>query len=73
MTERDEENIAFVLTLDSKRVTEWIQSMNTTEELQYALSIIECAKLQIVDDVIEDEDDCDDANQILNQIWNYND
>lgn len=69
MSERDEENIDFVLSLDSKRVRDWITSMTTKEELNYALSIIECARCRLIDDVIEDEDDCTDAKQILNTIW----
>lgn len=72
MNDRDEANIDFVLSLNADKVRQWISSMDK-DDLQYALSIIECARYRLVDDVIEDEEDCIDAIQILNNIWKKND
>lgn len=72
MSERDEMNIDFVLSLNANKVREWISSMDK-DDLQYALSIIECARYRLVDDIIQDEDDCTEACNILNKIWNNDD
>ena len=43
MTERDEMNIEYVLSIGVNEIGDWILSMEDEQDMLYALSIIECA------------------------------
>ena len=68
MTERDENNIEYVLSLGSGDISEWISDMDESEIL-YALSIIECAHWKLLDEAIEYESDCIRAKKTLEKIF----
>lgn len=68
MTQQDENNIEYVLSLDPSQVSVWISSM-TEDEFQYALSIIECAHWKLLDEAVEYESDCSKAKKVLEKIF----
>ena len=67
MTERDEENIEYVLTLGASEVSDWISGMDDAEML-YALSIIECAHWKLLDEAYMYQEDCVQAKKVLDKI-----
>jgi hypothetical protein len=69
MTERDEMNIEYVLSIGVNEIGDWILSMEDEQDMLYALSIIECAHLKLLDEYVEFESDCEKAGELLNNIW----
>jgi replicative superfamily II helicase len=68
MTQNDENNIEFVLSIGANQISDWISKMDDNEIL-YALSIIECANWKLLDEAVENLSDCKAANKILKTIW----
>ena len=69
MTERDEMNIEYVLSIGVNEIGDWILSMEDEQDMLYALSIIECAHLKLLDEYVEFASDCEKAGELLNNIW----
>jgi hypothetical protein len=69
MTDREEMNIEYVLSIGVNEIGDWILSMEDEQEMHYALSIIECAHLKLLDEAVEFESDCKKASELLSKIW----
>jgi hypothetical protein len=69
MTEKDEMNIEYVLSIGVNEIGDWILSMKNEQEMYYALSIIECAHLKLLDEAVEFESDCKKAREVLSKFW----
>jgi hypothetical protein len=67
MTERDEINIDYVLAMSVNDVADWMKDMNH-QDVVYALSIIECAHWKLLDESVQEYDDCKYARKILHKI-----
>ena len=72
MSDWDENNIDFVLSIGVNQISDWISNMDE-DEILYALSIIECANWKLLDEAVENYSDCKTANKVLKKIWNKND
>lgn len=68
MSESDESNIDFVLSLNPADIRKWMSSMDENEIL-YALSIIECAHWKLLDEYVECEEDCYEAKKLLSELF----
>jgi len=68
MTDRDEENVEYVLSLGVGEVSDWISGMNEGE-LLYALTIIECAHWKLLDEAYVYKEDCVQARKVLDKIF----
>jgi hypothetical protein len=67
MTERDEINIEYVLSMEVNDVADWMKDMDH-EEVLYALSIIECAHWKLLDESVQNYDDCKYARKVLQNV-----
>jgi hypothetical protein len=69
MNEYDLNNMHYVLGLHPNEVSSWVLSLDDENEIMYALSIIECAHCYLLDEVVQEEQDCKMANKVLGEIF----
>jgi hypothetical protein len=69
MNESDLNNIHYVLSLHPNDISSWVLSMSDENEIMYALSIIECAHWYLLDESVQELQDCKMANKVLGEIF----
>ena len=66
MTERDLDNLEFLLTASNKTIGDWFSKMEP-DDIDYAIELLELAKLELVDQATE-LTDLSDARNVLSSI-----
>lgn len=66
MTERDLDNLEFLLTASSRTIGDWFSKMEP-DDIDYAIELLEMAKLELVDQATE-MTDFSDAKDFLSSI-----
>ena len=66
MTERDLDNLEFLLTASNKTIGDWFSKMEP-DDIDYAIELLELAKLELVDQATE-LTDLSHARNVLSSI-----
>ncbi len=66
MTERDLDNLEFLLTASNETIADWFSKMEP-DDIDYAFELLEMAKLELVDQATE-LTDLSEANDALSKI-----
>jgi hypothetical protein len=66
MTERDLDNLEFLLTASNKTIGDWFSKMEP-DDIDYAIELLELAKLELVDQATE-MTDLSQAQNVLSSI-----
>ena len=71
MEQRDRDNLKFLLTADSDTLREWYNTTSPEDHL-YASSLLEVARLELLDKKVRTQRDCQPTLRILKKIFNAN-
>lgn len=66
MSERDRQNLEFLMTADDDVLTDWFKNMED-DDVNYAFELLETAKLNLIDQATE-LSDLSDAEKYLSQL-----
>lgn len=66
MSERDRQNLEFLMTANDDVLTDWFQNMED-DDVNYAFELLETAKLNLIDQATE-LSDLSDAEKYLSQL-----
>jgi hypothetical protein len=67
MTERDWNNLEFLLYASEQAICEWYEQA-TEDDKQYAITLLELAKLEFIDHEVALDNDCQQARAVLTAI-----
>ena len=68
MDEHDRENLRFLLNAEPGVLMDWYMKMDVDDH-RYAMSLLEVARVEILDQIVVTSDDCVDAQRLLKNIF----
>lgn len=68
MDEHDRKNLEFLLNAEPDVLADWYSQMSEDDH-QYAMELLEVARYELIDMVVQTRADCADANRLLKNIF----